>query len=153
MTDEKTRPRSSNSWYIWAAASAVMIVADMAAYGVRFFNMWPAMMSIAFAFLMFSGRRAQDRVIAYYQELAPRTGRPNAMPVARRYDLLGMLDRGLWALWVVLLACALAFPIIGDSNLSDAFNKAMIALALVATSIRIFIAAVLFWPGRRGDSP
>ena len=153
MTDEKTWPRSKNGWYIWAAATAVMIVADLMAYGVRFFNLWPAMLSIIFAFLMFSGRRAQDWVIAYYQELAPRTGRPNSMPVARRYDLLGMLDRGLWALWVVLLACALAFPIVGDSNLSDVFNIAMIALLATAASIRMFIAAALFWPGRRGDSP
>jgi len=152
MTDEKTRPRSSNGWYLWAAASAVMIAADMVAYGVRFLNMFPAMLSIVFAISMFSGRRAQEWVIAYYQELAPRTGRPNTMPVARRYDLLGMLDWGLWALWVVLLACALAFPIMGDSDLSDAFNIAMIVLAVVATSIRMFIAAALFWPGRRGDS-
>ena len=130
-----------------------MIAADMVAHGVRFLNMFPAMLSIVFAISMFSGRRAQDWVIAYYQELAPRTGRPNTMPVARRYDLLGMLDRGLWAFWVVFLACALPFPIIGDSQLSDAFHMAMIALALVATSLRIFIAAVLFWPGRRGDSP
>jgi hypothetical protein len=144
MTDEKTRPRLSKGWYIWAAASAVMIVADMAVYGVRFFNMWPAMLSIVFAFLMFSGRRAQDWAIAYVQELPPRTGRPNSMPVARRYDLLGMLDSGLWSLWVVLLACALAFPMIGDSNLSDAFNIAMIVLTLVAGSIRMFVAAALF---------
>jgi hypothetical protein len=129
-----------------------MIAADMVAYGVRSFNIFPAMLSIVFAIFMFSGKRAQDWAIAYYQELAPRTGRPNTMPVERRYDLLGMLDRGLWAIWVVLLAGTFAFPIISDSNLSDAFNIAMIVLVLVATPIRMFIAAALFWPGRRGDS-
>jgi hypothetical protein len=129
-----------------------MITADIVAYGLRFFNIFPAMLSIVFAILMLSGRRAQDWAIAYYQELTPRAGRTNTMPIARRYDLLGMLDKGLWALWAVLLASSLAFPIVGDFNLSDAFNMGMVALALVATPIRIFTAAALFWPGRKGEA-
>jgi hypothetical protein len=150
MTQEKNLRRPSNGWYIWAAVSAVMIVGDIVAYGVRFFNIFPAMLSVLFAIFMFSGKRAQDWVIAYYQERPPPVGRANTAPLAMRYHLLGLLDRALWASWVVLLACSLMFQIDGRSNLSDNSNMGMIVLVLAATPIRIFTAAALFWPGSNG---
>lgn len=129
-----------------------MIAADMVAYGVRFLNIVPAMLSIVFAIFMFSGTRAQDWVIAHYQELSPRASRTDTMPLATRYHLLGLLDRALWAFWVVLLASSLMFQVGGRSNLSDAFNMGMILLAIAAAPIRISTAAALFWPGRRDVS-
>ena len=150
---EKTLARSSNGWYIgiWATASAAMIGADMVVRGVTFLDFFPAMLSIVFAVAMFSGKRAEDRVIARYQELPPRDGRTTTIPLTTRYELLGLLEKSLWALWGVLLACSLAFPIIGDRKLSDAFNIGMIVLCLTAAPIRMFTAAALFWPGRKSQ--
>jgi len=149
MTEEKTILRTSNAWYIWAAISAAIIVVDMVAYGVRFFNIWPAVMTLAFAFLTFSGRRVQNWVITYYQGLPPRGSRANIIPLARRYDLLSMVEKTLWALWLVLLACALAFQISGNSKLSDDFNIGMIILLTLAIPIRVFAAGALFWPASK----
>jgi hypothetical protein len=66
MTSEKILARFSNGWYIWAAAIVIVIVADMVLHGVTALNVFPAMLSIAFAVLMSSGKRAEDFVIAHY---------------------------------------------------------------------------------------
>jgi hypothetical protein len=113
---EETLARSSNGWHIgiWATASAAMIGADMVVRGVTGLNLFPAMLSIVFAVAMFSGKRAQDRVIVRYQELPPRDGRTTTIPLTARYELLGSLEKSLWTLWGVLLACS-APPRLSDN--------------------------------------
>jgi hypothetical protein len=143
MTSEKILARLSNGWYIWAASSAIVIVADMVLHGVTFLNIFLALLSLAFAVLMFSGKRAEDFVIARYQERPPPVGRPKTMPLATGVAVLRLLDKALWALWFVLLASSLALPLAGDLNLSRALTEGMIVLAL-ATPLRVFIAAALF---------
>jgi len=149
MTDEKTRPRSSNGWYIWPAASAVVIVADMMLHGVTYLNMIPAGLSIVFAHFVFRGRIVEDRVIAHYQMLAP-VGRTTTMANATRVEVLHLLEKALWPAWFVLLASCLMFQMAGNLNLSRAMTEGMIAFILVMIPLRIFIAAALFWPGRKG---
>jgi hypothetical protein len=144
MASDTIVVRSSKGWYVWAAASVVAIVADMAVHGVRAFNIGAAMLLVVFVIGTFSGQRAQDRVIAYARQLPPRTNKANPMPLNARYDLLGLLSVALWALWCVLLASSLAFSIIGKSALSNALTDGMIALVLAAAPIRIFIAFALF---------
>ena len=144
MTDEKARPRSSNGWYIWAAASAVVLVADVVLHGITSLNIFLAPLSIAFAGIMFSGKRAEDRVIARYQERPPLAGAASTMPLAMRVSLLGLLEKSLWALWFVLLTSSIILPMGGNLNLSRALTEGMIALVLLTGPIRIFTAAALF---------
>jgi hypothetical protein len=143
MTSEKILARLSNGWYIWAAASTVVIVADMVLHGVTNLNLFAAMLSIAFAVLMFSGKRAEDFVIARYQERPPLVG-STAIPLATRVSILQLLGKGLWALWFVLLSASLAFPLAGDLNMSKALTEGLIGLALATIPLRVFMAAALF---------
>ncbi|MGA8325250.1 MAG: hypothetical protein WB757_04125 [Candidatus Cybelea sp.] len=144
MTFEKILARSSNGWYLWVAASAVLIVADMVIHGVTSLTIFPALLSVAFACLMFSGKRAEDLVIARYQERPPVVGSTTTMPFVTRVAILRLLGKCLWALWFVLLASCLTFAMVGDLNLSRALTEGMIVLALVAIPLRVFIAAALF---------
>jgi hypothetical protein len=85
MTQEKILARQSNGWYIWAAAaSAAMIIADMVLHGVTSLNIPPAVLSMAFAYFTFSGKRVEDRVIARYQERPPPVGMTTTMTLAMR---------------------------------------------------------------------
>ena len=142
MTSEKILARLSNGSYIWAAASAAVIVIDMALHGVTSLNFFAAMLSLAFAVLMFSGKRAEDFVIARYQERPPRAS--TAMPLATGLAILRLLGKGLWALWFVLVAASLAFPLAGDLNMNRTLTAGLIGLALAAVPLRIFIAAAVF---------
>jgi hypothetical protein len=144
MTSGKPLARESKGWWIWALASAVVIVADMAIHGVTSLNILPALLSIAFAGIMYTGKRAEDFVTVLYQERPPLVGRTKAMPLATRVTILRSLEKGLWALWFVLLASTLAFPLVGDLNLSWDFTVGMIVLALMTIPLRIFISAALF---------
>jgi hypothetical protein len=103
MTSGKILARSSNGWYIWAAAIVIVIVADMVLHGVTGLNIFPAMLSIPFAVLMFSGKRAEDFVIAHYQKLGPPVGRAATMTPATRTANLRLLEKSFWPAWFVLL--------------------------------------------------
>jgi hypothetical protein len=143
--------RVSNRWYLWAAASAFVIVADMVLHGVTGLNFFAAMLSIVFAVLMFSGKRAEDFVIGHYQELGPPVGRPTTMTPTTRTEILRLLEKSLWPAWFVLLVSCLMFRMVGDLNLSWALTNVMIVFVLAMTPLRIFIAAALFWPGSKGQ--
>lgn len=82
MTSDKILARLSNAWYIWTTASAIVILADMVFHGVTKLNTFAALLSIAFAVLTFSGKRAVDFVVACYQERRTLVGRTTAMPLA-----------------------------------------------------------------------
>ncbi len=69
MTSEKILARSSSGWYVWAAASALVVIGDMVLRGVTNLKFFAALLSIVFGVLMFSGKRAEDFVIARYQDL------------------------------------------------------------------------------------
>jgi hypothetical protein len=75
MKSEKFLARSSNRWYIWATATAAVIVADVVLHGVTGRTIFLSLLSVTFAGLMFSAERAEDRVIARYQERPPLVGR------------------------------------------------------------------------------
>lgn len=149
MTSEKILARLSSGWYIWAVASALVIIADMVLHGVRFLNICPALLSIVFAVAMFSGKRAEDFVIEYYQTLGPPVGRTATMSPAMRTEILRLLVSSFWPAWFVLLASCLMVRMAGDLNLSSVLIKVMIVLVLAMTPLRIFIAAALFWPGSK----
>ena len=143
MKSEKILARLSNGWYIWAAATAVVIVADMVLDGVTRLKIFLAPLSIAFAILMFSGKRAEDFVIARYQERPPPVGRA-IMPLATGVAILRLLGKGLWALWFVLVTSSLLARLAGNLDLSDALTNGMVVLCLVTIPLRVFIAAALF---------
>ncbi len=144
MTYEQLLARESKGWYIWAAATAVVIVADMVLKGVTSLNIVPALLSIAFAYFMFRGKRWEDVVIARYQERPPSVGRTTTTTITTRVATLGLLEKGLWALWLVLVASCLAFPLAGEVNLSRAVTEGMTALFLASIPLRIWFAAALF---------
>jgi hypothetical protein len=148
MTDEKILARESKRWYIWAAASTVVIVADMVLHGVTGLKILPAGLSIVFAYFVFRGKQLEDRVIARYQKLAP-TGRTPTMTTATRVEVLHLLEQFLWPAWFVLLASCLVFQMVGNLNLSGAITEGMIAFILAMIPLRLFIAAALFWPGQQ----
>jgi hypothetical protein len=145
MTYEKLLARESRGGYIWAAASAVVIVADIVLHGVTNFIIFPALLSMAFAGLMFSGKRAEDLVIARYQERPPPVGRTTTMTLAERAAVLCLIGKTLCALWFVLLLWScVAFRLVGDLSLSRTLTEGMIVLALVTIPLRVFVAAALF---------
>lgn len=108
-----------------------------------------AMLSAVFAYFMFKGKVAQDWVIELYQERLTRTGRDSRMAPETRFAILRWLDKCLWASWFVLLACWLAFRLVGDLTLGSAIAEVMIAFVLGMIPLRLWIAAALFWPGRQ----
>jgi hypothetical protein len=144
MTSEKILARSSNGWYIWATATAAMIVADVALHGVTGRTIFLSLLSVTFAGLMLSAGRAEDRVVARYQERPPLVGRATTMPLATRIAILSSIQKSLWPLWLVLLASSLASRMTGDLNLSWALTEGMIALALLGRPLRVLTAVVLF---------
>jgi len=150
MTDENISAHESKAWYIWATASAVVIVADMVLHGVTYLNTIPAGLSIIFAYFVFRGKLVENRVISHYQKLAP-VGRTTTMTTAARVEVLHLLEKSLWPAWFVLLASCLMFQLVGNLNLSRAITEGMIAFILAMIPLRIFIAAALFWPGRKGE--
>jgi hypothetical protein len=148
MTEETILARGSKGWYIWAAASAVVVVADMLLHGVTGLNLIPAGLSIVFAYFVFRGKLAEDLVISRYQKLASAaTG--TTMTTATRFEVLHSLEKSLWPAWFVLLASCLMFQMAGNLSLSRASTEGMIVFILVMIPLRIFIAAALFWPGAK----
>jgi hypothetical protein len=150
MIHKKILAHESKGRYIWATASVVVIVADMVLHGVTYLNLIPAGLSIIFAYFVFRGKLVEDRVIARYQKLAP-VGTATTMATATRVEVLYLLEKSLWPAWFVLLASCLMFQLVGNLNSSRAITEGMIAFILAMIPLRIFIAAALFWPGRKGQ--
>jgi hypothetical protein len=130
----------------WGLAMAIVIGADFVTGDRTYMGTRVAALSVAFLYVMLRTRKTEERVLARLKRRSASLPAPptTRLDISDRLELLSLLSRFLWILWVLLsMACLWASPVIGWPNMAEIITEAMIALAVFALPLRAGVTILL----------